>query len=253
MSYRGNVIYLYDGSFDGVLTAIFDSYLHHELPISIERTENSQFALDCTYRHINTDSQKSTRVSDKIIACAGYTQYKHIYYTFLSELPLSEINIFDYIKMCLKYGAKADKHLTVPCVDFVLNAAQRTGHEAHKYTGFLRFSELEGGIYYSEIEPVYNIIPIISHHFIKRYSNMPFLINDTKRHLCLIYNGKDCIIHETTGIPQLKYSSNEAQYRKLWKQFYDTIEIKERHNERCRMTLMPKRYWKYMTEFKPDD
>ena len=49
--------------------------------------------------------------------------------------------------------------------------------------------------------------------------------------------------------PKINLSENEKEYRRLWKQFYDTVEIKERHNERCRMTLMPKRYWKYLTEF----
>jgi probable DNA metabolism protein len=249
MSYRGNVIYLYDGSFEGVLSAIFDSYLYHENPISIERTENGQLSFDSEYRHIPTDTEKARRVADKIISCAGYNAYKHMYYTFLSEKPISEINIADYVKMCLKFGKAADKHLTVPCVDFVLDAAQRTGHEAHKYTGFIRFSELQGGIYYSEIEPVHNILPIIAFHFSKRYANMPFLIHDSKRKLCLVYDCKECVIRETDGLPKLNYSDDEEEYRSLWKEFYETIEIKERHNERCRMSLMPKRYWRHMTEF----
>ena len=31
--------------------------------------------------------------------------------------------------------------------------------------------------------------------------------------------------------------------------FYDTIEVPGRRNHKCRMTHMPKRYWKHMTEF----
>ena len=38
------------------------------------------------------------------------------------------------------------------------------------------------------------------------------------------------------GIP----SAEEAQYRRLWKRFYDTIEIKERRNPKLRMSNMPK-------------
>ena len=44
-------------------------------------------------------------------------------------------------------------------------------------------------------------------------------------------------------------NAEELKYRELFKMFYDTIEIKERHNERCRMNHMPKRFWKNMTEF----
>ena len=45
----------------------------------------------------------------------------------------------------------------------------------------------------------------------------------------------------------------EANYRILWKRYYDTIAIKERYNPRGRMTNMPKRYWGTMTEFQNDD
>ena len=45
----------------------------------------------------------------------------------------------------------------------------------------------------------------------------------------------------------------EAEYRLLWKRFYDTIAIKERENPRLRMSNMPKRYWGTMTEFQGED
>jgi hypothetical protein len=41
----------------------------------------------------------------------------------------------------------------------------------------------------------------------------------------------------------------ELAFRELWQLFYKTIEVEGRHNETCRMSHMPKRYWKYMTEF----
>ena len=44
----------------------------------------------------------------------------------------------------------------------------------------------------------------------------------------------------------------EANYRLLWKRFYDSIAIKERENPRLRMNNMPKRYWNTMTEFQDE-
>lgn len=249
MSDRRNVIYLYDGSFEGVLTSVFEAYRNHVIPSDIEPVYNGQLTLDSEYRHIETDLNKAYRVADKIISCAGYMAYKHIYYTYLSEYENRELNILGYVNMCLKHGKAADKHLTVSCVDFVLNAYQRTGHEAHKYTGFVRFSELDNGVFYGEIEPVHNVLPILAEHFRRRYSSMPFLLHDIKRSLCVVYDGIECVIRETNGLPSPIYSDTEAEYRKLWKLFYNTVEIKQRHNEKCRMTLMPKRYWKHMTEF----
>ena len=38
-------------------------------------------------------------------------------------------------------------------------------------------------------------------------------------------------------------SEREQQFQALWKQFYKTLEIQARHNERGRMTHCPKRFW----------
>ena len=38
----------------------------------------------------------------------------------------------------------------------------------------------------------------------------------------------------------------------MWKQFYKTLEIRARHNEKGRMTHCPKRFWADMTEMKEE-
>ena len=47
-------------------------------------------------------------------------------------------------------------------------------------------------------------------------------------------------------------SKREQQFQALWKQFYQTLEIKARHNEKCRMTHCPKRFWADMVEMKDE-
>ena len=44
----------------------------------------------------------------------------------------------------------------------------------------------------------------------------------------------------------------EQQFQELWRQFYKTLEIKARHNEKGRMTHCPKRFWADMTEMKEE-
>lgn len=249
MSDRRNVIYLYDGSFEGLLTTVFESFSLHLFPTAIETTENGQQTLGAEYIHINTDSPKAERVLSRVLSDSGDRPLLDLYRCFLSNIEYKEMNIFNYIRACMKFKKSVNSHLTVECVGNVVSASQAVGGEAHLYTGFVRFSELENGVYYGRIEPKNNILPLIASHFVSRYSNMPFIIHDTAREKCLVYNGKSCEIHEVHGIPLLNFSSAESKYRKMWKSFYDTIEIKERHNEQCRMTHMPKRYWKFMTEF----
>ena len=48
--------------------------------------------------------------------------------------------------------------------------------------------------------------------------------------------------------PPYPPSAREQQFPALWTQFYKTLEIKARHNEKGRMTHCPKRFWADMVE-----
>ena len=47
-------------------------------------------------------------------------------------------------------------------------------------------------------------------------------------------------------------SAREQQFQALWTQFYKTLEIRARHNEKGRMTHCPKRFWADMVEMKDE-
>jgi probable DNA metabolism protein len=249
MSNGRDVIYLYDGSFEGLLSAIFESYARHELPLSITEDSNVQQALFCDYYFVTTDEEKSERVFRSIQQKVSPVAMENIYYTYLSCAPGKGRLCLDYVRAGLRFGPGVDSHLTVDCVNTVLLLSQNVSHEAHQYTGFVRFSELDGGIYYSEIEPKNHVLPILAQHFTERLPQMPWMIHDLNRHLCLVYNGASCYLAPTSSMPKIQYSEEEQAYRKLWRKFYETVEIKERSNERCRRGHMPKRYWKHLTEF----
>ena len=73
------------------------------------------------------------------------------------------------------------------------------------------------------------------------------IFDKTNKAALVCQNGKAEILRiDNVTFPEI--SENEAQYQALWKEFYNTIAIKGRENPRCRMTHMPKRYWKNMLE-----
>lgn len=249
MSDRRNIIYLYDGSFDGLLTAVFESYYRHEIPVSIETPDALQQNLFCDYYTVSTDEEKSERVSKAIDKKISHTALVNIYETYLSDTKNKERICLEYIRAGFFYGKNVDYRLNVDCVNRVISSVKRIRSEAHQYLGFVRFSELESGIYYSEISPECNILPIISRHFLKRLPGISWVIHDIRRNLCSVCDSKEFILAPTDSVPNLNFSDKELTFRRLWKEFYDTIEIKERHNERCRTSHLPKRFRRHMTEF----
>ena len=74
-----NIIYQYDGSFEGLLCCIFESFQRKETPVDIVVEENFQMSLTPS-RWITTDLEKAKRVA------------KGIQKKFYKEMP----NVFPY-------------------------------------------------------------------------------------------------------------------------------------------------------------
>mgnify|MGYP002515244924 CR=1 FL=1 len=70
--------------------------------------------------------------------------------------------------------------------------------------------------------------------------------------MALIYYMHKTEIAENIDFEMPAATAEEERYRELWKSFYRTIGIKERYNPRCRMNLMPKRFWSNMTEMREE-
>ena len=107
-------------------------------------------------------------------------------------------------------------------------------------------------IFYSSIEPVHNILPLIADHFSKRFSDEHFIIHDIKREIAITYNKEQTSIIDLNKNYYNLFNSlkDDCEFENLWKTFYSAINIKERENPKLRRRLMPKRYWNHLTELK---
>jgi len=134
----------------------------------------------------------------------------------------------------------------------LLKAVRHLDGEVHLLRGFVRFSDFEGMLA-AEIRPKNRVLPLLRPHFCNRFYNEIFLIYDRTHKEALIHRPGQWVILPLDSFKMAAPTAAEAQYRKLWKRFYDTIEIKERHNPKLRQTHMPKRYWETMTEFQEEE
>lgn len=248
MSNRANVTYLYDGSFDGLLTAVFEAYARRERPVGVEELDGYQTALGGRSSLIITDEEKAARVQRGICAKMGLHAFHKLSAAFLSPDTAKSTAIYQYIRLGMRVGPSIHNHIAEDSVLAVETLGLRVEHEAHLFKGFVRFSQLEGGIFYSRIEPKGNVLPLIMPHFVERYNDQPFIIHDITRLIAGFYDLREWQLAEA-GAPSLPpYAREEAAYRRMWNQFYNTIAIKERYNPLCRRGHMPKRYWSNLTE-----
>lgn len=243
-----NKTYIYDNTFEGLLTVIFHIFETKKKPVRIVSEENFSKSFIDDILQIQTDFAKSERVINGILTKVSDTTFYYIYTAFLSCNLEKEMNILEYIILGFEYGPKIDNMLTFKSVLLIQKLTKQVNYEVQRFRGFVRFSKFNNDLFYAKIEPDNSILEMVGKHFTKRLSNQNFIIHDAKRKIALLYNKKEYIIVEANEINIPNQDEEENLYKQLWKTFFDTIAIKERTNKRLQLGYMPKRYWKNIFE-----
>jgi probable DNA metabolism protein len=244
---KSNLIYRYDGSFDGLLCCVFESYEQKEIPSAIFRPDAFQTSL-LPVKEITTDSEKASRVLVSIPQKIGDSALDFVRRAFLTCLDQKELYILLFLRKGYRYGTSVMSMLTDDVVDRLFKAVKHLGKESELLSGFLRFS-IFNNILVAEIEPKNVVLPLLTKHFCERYPEERFLIYDKTHFMALVYQPHQSAVIPIDDLELPEPDEEEQSFRELWRLFYDTIEVKGRHNPKCRMSHMPKRYWKYLTEF----
>lgn len=249
MFVRSDVAYRYDGSYEGFLCCVFRAVYEKEEPAEICVFEQAQPTLFCE-TEIETEPEKAARVekSFRKLGCGADSLIQNV---FLSCMPQKELASLSFLRFAYKQQGRVMCMLSHPLVAPLLAAQKFLFNESHLFKEFIRFSD-HGGALTAVIEPKNFVLPHISSHFSARYPNECFLIWDKTHRAAFVHTPTQEGIFPLEAFTPPPITQEEREMRALWKSFYDTIEIKARHNPRCRMTHMPKRYWAHMTELCDD-
>lgn len=240
--------YIYDGSFNGLLTSIFEAYYKKDHLSDIVCEGHMQQDLLVQIIHIQTDDEKAKRVYDAIEAKISQKALKKVFFAYLSERPDHGMTILAYLQLGFKLGARVDSHLSNDTVLKISQIHDGVAKERHRMTGLIRFKELENGIFYAAIEPDNNIVSLLAPHFISRMRNENWVIHDLKRGIGILYNKKEWIMKDIEINDPLIMSKDEEGYQKLWQTYFKSIAIENKINPALQRKNMPMRYWKHLIE-----
>lgn len=241
-----DIVYRYDGSYDGLLSCVFESFVRHETPIAVKTEDTDQLDL-YEIRHIGTDFQKAARVSAAIPKKISAYADEMVKIAFLTFGEDKDLLILKYLQKGFSVGGNINNMLADDTVNALNKAVLHCTNEAHRMKQFVRFSDFDGYLA-AVIEPKNRVIPLIAGHFTDRFRNENFLIYDEVHKMALVYYSHNAEIIENIDFEMPDSTAEEELYQNLWKGFYKAIAIEERTNPRCRMNMMPKRYWKNMVE-----
>ena len=266
--------YLYDGTFEGLLTCIYHHY-YTDRAAGIFLREEYQPSLLNGFMEVETEEDKAARVYEAIeMKISGYA-LRTVYRAFLSDAPGRETAILQYVVLGFRTGPAIGSLHARPEVYAVEDLVRKVGNERERMLQFVRFEVMETSgsaaslspdaatgelaertntqILYAKIEPTCDVLALAAHHFAERFRHDPLIIHDVGRNKAVFAYEGDWYVTEFDGIhlpdgTAILQSEDERSYQSLWRTYFDHIAIKERTNPRCQKNHMPLRYWKHLTE-----
>ena len=249
--------YIFDGSLEGLLTAVFE-YYQRKSPVVKLVTESLYVpdVFDSGYRVVS-DREKGKRVWKGLCKKLGKEWQLRFYKSFLSEQPETYQHLLNFARYIIDQPAGASENFAHPDVLAISQTAQKVHREKHRMEAFVRFQKTGDGIYYAHIEPDFDVLPLLPEHFQNRYADQRWIIYDLKRKYGLYYDlekTEEIELAEAqhmsivNALPSDLLDPKEELYMLLWQDYFKSTNIQARRNTRLHVRHVPRRYWKYLSE-----
>ena len=250
-------LYIFDGSLEGLLTAVFECY-QRKSPVVKLVTEMHYVpdVFDAGFRVVS-DREKGKRVWKGLCKKLEKEWQFRFYKAFLSEQPETYQHLLNFARYIIDQPAGACENFAHPDLLAVSQAAQKVHREKHRMEAFVRFQKTGDGIYYAHIEPDFDVLPLLPQHFQHRYADQRWIIYDLTRKYGLYYDLEKTEEIEFDTAPQMSIVNalpsdlldpKEQLYTLLWQDYFKSTNIQARKNMRLHVRHVPRRYWKYLSE-----
>ena len=246
-----------DGSFPGLLCAFADAYREGALPAAVALAGRPRTgALFGAPWRVETDADLAGRVEARLEARAPGLVAR-LLRAFLSERPGIEVAALRLAAGVVDRGPGAVEDWTFEPARDVARWAQRVSRERHRMEAFVRFEKHAGASgerWLARARPEHHVLPLLHTHFVARYPALPWTILDVRRHLALVHTPETDAREATTRIVPatslgpLERTDDETAYQRMWRAYFQAVDIPERRNLRLHLRHVPRRYWPYLTE-----
>lgn len=250
------IVFFYDKTFEGLLTAIFDAYSRKVFPDTLlEVGDVAPLFMEESYTVITND-EKSGRVWTSLQQKMSKGAQNMLTYAWLSEEEGSDDLLFRFIRKTFDSKISIETNFGDDDVLKLHQLAKKVSHEEHYLKEFVRFQKAADDIFFAPVSPRYNALPLAIPHFKDRFSDQKWVIYDVKRRYGFYFD-LDTVVEMTLDndehllsgkLDEKMMAEDEKIFQELWKGYFKSMTIKERINLKLQRQHMPKRFWKYLTE-----
>ncbi len=244
----------YDGTFEGLLTAVFEIYDRKLKLIALQKCTPLASAMFTDILQVYTNEAYAARVLKGLRNKLSPNGVQRLYIAHMGELDNEENNLIGFIRYVFDSDTNIEDDYGNRYVMRLSEIVRMMRREKHRMEAFIRFQKLKDETFYATIEPDFNVLPLLIRHFKNRYADQKWMIYDIRRSYGIYYN-----LHDTEFITMdfatgdkenilSAYTEDEGIYQHLWKNYFHSVNIAARKNTKLHMRHIPKRYWKHLTE-----
>ncbi|MCI9129436.1 MAG: DNA metabolism protein [Eggerthellaceae bacterium] len=259
--YEG-VTYVYDGSAEGLLTAIFTAYADRERPDAVVREADFQPTLLQVPKRIKTSADLADRVSSGLRKRLGAYTQRGVLRASLSGRKDAGTAVYRFVRFALDEPHPVKRRpiddISNPEVRPLHDILRAISNECEKIRQFSRFEHLcddTGEVWFARVNPRDSVVPLVMGHFVERFNVQPFILYDEVHDLAGIWDGHQRMFVSTADMEMTlpEKTASEVVMQEAWRTFYKTLSIDARYNPELRRKMMPKRFWKNLTEMQDDE
>lgn len=246
--------FVYDQSFEGLLTVIFEAFRQKTFPEALLSPDDDPPLLASRIVEVETDPEKAGRVWAGLEKKLSPLALKQFIYAWLTgEAAEAELAV-RYVRAV--FGGVRETDFSHPDVMGLRRTAFKVGREKEQMLQFVRFQKTVDGVYFAAVNPVYNVVPLVLDHFADRFADQKWIIYDLGRGFGFYYDLESLCeidfykpVDQKTGrLNEAELAEGETLLQEAWRAYFAAVSIPERANPRLQRQYMPKRFWPYLTE-----
>jgi probable DNA metabolism protein len=245
----------YDGTFEGLLTAIYEIYDRKLELVKIKKGEMQAAGMFEDTLQVFTNEDYASRVLKGLRRKMSPNGVQRLYIAHMGEMDNEDNNLVGFIRYVFNNTNNIEDDYGNRYVIRLSEVIRMMRREKHRMEAFIRFQKLKDDTYYAAIEPDFNVLPLLIRHFRNRYTDQKWMIYDLIRNYGIYYDMHDTEFITLDFAAVAKpgdvisvYTEDEKIYQHLWKNYFHSVNIPARKNTKLHVRHIPKRYWKHLTE-----
>ena len=271
----------YDGSLAGLLSVVFDRFANGLQVDRLVREHRYAPAMFEEAVRVATDEGHARRVWQGLGKFEGFDR-ELVLRNWLFDTTESDTDIAHVITRMFREQADVSEDYRDEAVFRCYQVHKKMFREIHRVHAFVRFEEAEDGLYFSRIDPDFDVLPLAVEHFEDRYQDQEWMIWDGKRDYGFWYapgGGKSLRVGlppkhvldaardgggdaegvlpvlaqaqpdaGTADAAPAEAAAHEDGFQRLWSTYFDAVNIEARRNFKLHRAHVPLRYWRHLTE-----